>query len=131
MTNLFALARAGATLTPGQRAFLKLVEGFVIAGAVTAVPVVADLLTRPGGVDWQTVIKAGAEAFTVAALMAASKYYKAQGEAPVANVLDTLVTDAAALGAAGATGKPGPAASAAAPVPMPAPSDGGSAVLTH
>ena len=108
MFNLFALARIGANLTPGQRAFLKLVEGFCVAGVVAATPVVASLLSRQG-VAWQDVARIAVAAFLTAALLAASKYYKAQGDAPLSQVLTLAAQEAQTLGgAAGAQGKPAP-----------------------
>lgn len=77
-------------LSPAARAFLKLVEGFVLAGFATALPVVAPLLAAQS-INWHLVIETGAGAFGVAFLMAVSKFYKAHGDAPLA----TLAADAA------------------------------------
>ena len=108
MFNLFALARIGANLTPGQRAFLKLVEGFCVAGVVAATPVVASLLSKQG-VAWQDVARIAVAAFLTAALLAASKYYKAQGDTPLGDVLAAAASEAQTIGgAAGAQGKPAP-----------------------
>lgn len=81
--NLFQKAGKGLNLTPGERAVLKLVEGFLIAGFVAALPVVAELLGHQG-ITWQVVAQAAAGAFATAFLLAIAKYYKAKGDNPIA-----------------------------------------------
>ena len=80
--NLFARSRAQLNLSPGERAFLKLIEGFVVAGVVAALPIVAQLLAQQS-VNWADVARLAGGTFAVAALMAAAKYYKAQGDIPL------------------------------------------------
>src|SRR5258708_813452 len=80
--SIFAKARAGANLSPAQRALLKLIEGFAIAGVVAALPVLALALGQES-VNWTAVGRVALGTFSTAALMAAVKYLKAQGDAPL------------------------------------------------
>jgi hypothetical protein len=121
--NVFAQAQAGLSLTPGQRAFLKAVEGFAFA-AITAAAVALFQLTSTGTInvarDWPFVAGAGAVAF----LSAASKYYKAQGDAPLSSALGQAAAGVQKWAGANDVGnKP-------APVVMPGPSMPVSTVVT-
>lgn len=89
MGNIFSLARAGANLTPGERAFVKLVEGWLIVGLGSALLALGTELSSPHP-DWPTTLKYMGVAFATATLFAAVKYFKAQGDAPLASALDTL-----------------------------------------
>ena len=91
MFSLFSQAHAGANLTPGQRAFLKLVQGFVLAGIVAAVPIFS-LAMAQQSVDWGQVLRNAASAFAVAFLLALYKFASAQGDAPLAQVAQGLAT---------------------------------------
>jgi hypothetical protein len=84
--SLFARARAQLNLSPGERALLKLVEGAVLAGIVAALPVVAQLLAQQR-VNWTEVARIAGATFAVAALMALAKFYKAQGDQPLEEVV--------------------------------------------
>lgn len=92
--NLFQRDARHLTLTPGERAFLKLLEGFSIAGFVAAVTIVAQLLGLPG-VDWLLVLKVAAGAFAVGFLGAIAKYYKAQGDPVLSDVATQMAHTAA------------------------------------
>jgi hypothetical protein len=98
--NIFARARAYASLTPAERALLKLIEGLICAALVAALPIVADALSH-GGVDWPAILRAALAAASVAILMALTKYARAQAD-PV------LATAAGAGDAADAGGVPVP-----------------------
>jgi hypothetical protein len=90
--GVFAKARAHESLTPAQRAFLKLVEGFIIAGVVAALPVLS-LALGQADVNWAVVGRVALGTFTAAVLMAAVKYLKAQGDPALAAVLTTVAGD--------------------------------------
>lgn len=94
-SNIFARARAYASLTPAERALLKLVEGLICAALVAALPIVAEALGR-GGVDWPAIVRAALAAASVAILMALTKYARAQADPDLATA--TGVGDAADAG---------------------------------
>ena len=81
--NLFAQARAGLNLTPGQRTVLRAVEMIALAAVVsflTALPALTSGAKVNGG--------AVAAAFGVAMLASLSKYLKAHGDAPLGDAAD-------------------------------------------
>lgn len=92
--SLFQRAWAGLNLSPAERAWLKLIEGFILAGIVAALPAVAELLSA-GTVDWATVGRTALGTFAVAVLMAAVKYCKAHGDSPLAEPLGQVLTGVA------------------------------------
>src|SRR5258706_7739550 len=111
--GVFAKARAHESLTPTQRAFLKLVEGFIIAGVVAALPVLS-LALGEDSINWAGVGRVALGTFATAALMAAVKYLKAQGDPPLADALTTVATGVGRWSGANDVGnKPAPAALAA------------------
>ncbi|HST89879.1 MAG TPA: hypothetical protein VLJ14_16015 [Ktedonobacterales bacterium] len=85
-SNIFARARAYASLTPAERALLKLIEGLICAALVAALPIVAEALSR-GGVDWSSIMRAALAAASVAILMALTKYARAQADPALADAL--------------------------------------------
>ena len=106
--GVFAKARAHESLTPTQRAFLKLVEGFIIAGVVAALPVLS-LALGEDSVNWAGVGRVALGTFATAALMAAVKYLKAQGDPPLADALTKVATDVGRWSGANDVGnKPAP-----------------------
>ncbi len=109
--NIFSLARAGASLTPTQRAFLKLVEGWIVAGVASAAVVFLTAVSQPKP-DWGVVLKITATAFAVATAFAALKYVKAHADPPLAAAVDAA---AARLGVSDYGNKP---ASSFAPPPV-------------
>ena len=52
--SVFQRARQGIYLSPAARALLKLIEGFIIAGVVAALPVLSMLLGQ-ATVDWTAI----------------------------------------------------------------------------
>lgn len=80
--NLLRRARAHATLTPGERALLRLGEGLLCAGLVAALPVVAEALARQS-VDWSAVGRAALAAAATAILLALNKYLNAHSDPPL------------------------------------------------
>jgi hypothetical protein len=91
MFTLFARAARYASLTPAERAMLRLVEGLAYVALIGAVTACAQYLSaHPGAspaVDWQPVLRACAAGAAVAALMALAKYFKAHGDPALGNVL--------------------------------------------
>jgi hypothetical protein len=80
--GLWRRARAYATLTPGERALLRLAEGLLCAGLVAALPVIADALGRQP-INWSDLGRAALAAATTAALLALNKYLRAHGDPPL------------------------------------------------
>lgn len=80
--NLFARSNQGLNLTPGERAFLRLIELCVLAGLITAATAIVPLLAN-GVPDWQTVYHVALPAFCMAALGAFVKFYNAKGDKPL------------------------------------------------
>lgn len=83
--GIFGRARAYLTLTPGERAFLKLVGGIASTAVVAALLAVAQMLsgTPPDAVRWPVVLHVAAGAFAAALWAALAKYYKAHGDPPL------------------------------------------------
>jgi hypothetical protein len=82
--NLFARASAGLALTPGERAFLKVVDGFVLTAGGAAFAAVAQLLSAGGVVDWRKVAAVAGVTFATSLVVAMKKFFTAQGDAPLA-----------------------------------------------
>jgi hypothetical protein len=68
------------------------VEGFIIAGVVAALPVLS-LALGQADVNWAVVGRVALGTFATAALMAAVKYLKAQGDPPLADALTIVAGD--------------------------------------
>lgn len=82
MIGLLTRARNNVSLTPAERALLKLVERMVCTALVAALPIVADALGH-GSVNWADVGRAALAAGATAALLALIKYCKAYGDPPL------------------------------------------------
>jgi hypothetical protein len=80
--TIFKRASLGMNLTPGERALLKLVEGWILAGAVAGLIVFLTAVTQAKP-DWGAALKLAATAFIVATGFAALKYLKAQQDSPL------------------------------------------------
>lgn len=121
--NLFAKANQGLNLTPGERAVLKLIEGFFIAGLASLAPVVARLAAQQN-INWSDELRIVLVTFTVAVLFAISKYFKAQGDAPLATAADALAQEVTNRGGLNDVKQPivAPVAPAAPAAPTSAPS---------
>lgn len=99
--NLFSRAAAGLNLTPGERAFLKLLQSFLTAGVITVLLAAPTFLAFQSG---NVVLATGGIATAVGAflhgfLTAWQKYVSAKGDAPLANAIGAV--DAAAQQALG------------------------------
>jgi hypothetical protein len=80
--GLWRRASAYATLTPGERALLRLAEGLLCAGLVAALPVIADALSHQP-VNWGDLGRAALAAAATAMLLALNKYLRAHGDPPI------------------------------------------------
>ncbi len=92
--NIFLKAWNGLNLSPGQRAFLKVVQGLIIGGLLAAFLAIAQYFYSNGAVNWRSVLDVALVAFLMSVGYGLSKYFSAQGDAPVATAL-TELTDAA------------------------------------
>ncbi|HEY7779702.1 MAG TPA: hypothetical protein VIC85_05775, partial [Ktedonobacterales bacterium] len=130
MRSILARARAYETLTPGERALLRLVEGLASVALVGALTAGAQYLGAAhgaslGAVDWAGVARVCAAGGVVALLMAVAKYCKAQGDPALGDAIAGLgarVASGPALGslattAAAAASMPEVASAEAGPPP--------------
>jgi hypothetical protein len=95
--NLFARAAQRQTLTPAERALLRLVEGLAATALVAALPIVAQALSD-GAMDWGNVARTALAAAAVAVLLALVKYAKAFGDPPLEGAGDGASSVAAEPG---------------------------------
>lgn len=119
--TILAKARGNLNLTPAERALLKLAEGALVAGAIAALPVVAQALATQR-IDWAQALRTAVATFAVAGLLAATKYLKAQNDPPLATTATaTSIEQAADASAARWAGIPSfdavPTATPPPPVP--------------
>jgi len=83
--SLFQRAITGLNLTPGERAFLKLLQGFLLAGVQSALLVAPSLIALNSG---QPTLAAGGfgmmlGAFVHGVIAAYQKYASAKGDSPL------------------------------------------------
>jgi hypothetical protein len=101
MLSIFARARSYRSLTPAERAFLRLLEGLASVALVGAATAAAQYLSSPapaglGALDWALIARVCVAGAAVAVLMAVAKYFKAHGDPALADVLGVLATHLAA-----------------------------------
>lgn len=123
--NIFSKAAAGLNLTPGERATLKLLQGFLLAGVLAVVMAAPAYVSYQAG---QPALATGAVsialgAFVHAFLAAWAKYTSAKGDKPLANAITAADGELQAIiaqygGMPNSGGKPG---SDVAPMPTLAP----------
>ena len=92
MFSLFSQARQGFNLTAGQRAFLKLVQGFFLAAIQSLLLAIPTVLLFKAG---QPALAAGAigtmaGSFIHGFLAAWQKYVSAKGDQPLAQTLGAV-----------------------------------------
>ena len=90
MRNLYSRAANYQSLTPFERALLRLVEGLVCTALVAALPIVANALASTS-IDWGNVLRAALAAGAVAVLLALVKYARAHADPVLAGALDELM----------------------------------------
>jgi hypothetical protein len=95
--NLFARAAQRESLTPAERALLRLAEGLAATALVAALPIVAQALSD-GALDWGSVARTALAASAVAVLLALVKYARAFGDPPL---------DGAGVAVSGVASEPG------------------------
>lgn len=90
--NLFQRAYAGLNLTPGERALLKLVQGFALAGVQSLVLAVPSVLALRADAPVISAVGFGAMAgaFVHGFLAAWAKYASAKGDAPLVSALGAV-----------------------------------------
>ena len=86
--SLFGQARAGLPLTPGERAYLKLVQGVAITGLIAAIQAAGPLLNQQQP-DLAAILHTALIAFGVSVVHAIWKLASAQGD--VAATLGGLI----------------------------------------
>lgn len=88
--NIFQRAHQGLNLSPEERAFLKLVKGFIITAAAAALSALAAVITN-GATLHDSIVVVGVT-FAVTLLNAAAKYFSANGQAPLGAVIQGVAT---------------------------------------
>ena len=117
--NLFQKAQAGLNLTPGERALLKLLQGFATAGVAAVVAAVPAVMAQQAGkpqITWGLVLFV-AGIFVHGFMAAWQKYVSARGDQPLATAIGSV---SSALDAAFGLNEP----VAEPPVPPDSPDDG-------
>jgi hypothetical protein len=99
--NIFSLASAGANLTPGQRAFLKVIQALVIQalalGLLAGLAAITTYIVNASTgvpIDYIALLRLFGVACGVAVVSSfghgLEKYLSAQGEAPLAVAVETV-----------------------------------------
>lgn len=93
--NLLQRAFNGANLTPGERAFLKVLQSLALGGLVTGLLAVSDLLTTESGVvDLQKLLGVAVVAVVLSVAHGLAKYASAQGDTPLGAAIEIVTTQA-------------------------------------
>jgi hypothetical protein len=95
--NIFARSWQGLNLSPGERAFVKLAEGWLIT-ALLAGSAIAYQLLMSGNADYVFILRSAGGAALLTVLLAFKKYLAAQSDLPLsAASLATQITDVAIM----------------------------------
>ena len=78
--NLFSRAARNLPLTPGERAFLKLLKGWIYTAVAAGIAVGVQYLYNNQMIDWQKLGYLIGGAFMLSLLTALEKYFTAQGD---------------------------------------------------
>lgn len=110
--SIFTRARTYATLTPGERALLRLLEGLGAVALLRAATACAQYLgSQPGAglgaVDWPAIVRVCVAGAAVAVLLALAKYFKAHGDPVLADALAQVGAEVASE-TTGDAAPPGP-----------------------
>ena len=85
--GMFQRSAAGLSLTPGQRALLRLVEGLVVSAVIAGLQAVMPLLNAaqldPSAVPWASVAHTFVATVMTALGLSVVKFFKAQGDGPM------------------------------------------------
>jgi hypothetical protein len=93
MLDILTRAQRYQSLTPAERALLRLLEGLAAVALVGAATAGAQYLSSPLGasaLDWPLIARVCAAGAAVAVLMALAKYFKAHGDPTLADALGAL-----------------------------------------
>ena len=102
--NIYNRARQRQSLTPGERAFLKLLQGLLCAALVATLPAIAAAFGNTN-VSWSDVLRTALAAGAVAVLLTLAKYLTAQGDPALR---DLLTVDATQLNSTATTAPQSP-----------------------
>ena len=86
--NIFARAYNGLNLSPGERAFLKLVKGWLYTAGGTGLIALVQYLNS-SQVDWRHLLIGTGSAAGLSLLNAVDKYFTAQGDAPLTQPIES------------------------------------------
>ena len=89
--NIFQRAHAGLNLSPEERAFLKVVQGFAIVALVAAAGTLATVVSN--GATFHDAVLAVAVSAGVATLLAVAKYFSANGQPALGAAIGTIAGD--------------------------------------
>lgn len=90
--NLFQKANANLPLSPGQRAFLKLLQGFALTALISGLLAAAEYLAGNGVIDWQRLLIVVLAQAALAVGHAVAKYFTAQGDqAPLGSAIEAVI----------------------------------------
>lgn len=84
LVNIFKQAHQGLNLSPEERAFLKLVKGFLLTAAVAALGTLATVITN--GATLHDTVLAVVVTFAITLLLAVAKYFSANGQPALTGV---------------------------------------------
>ncbi|HEY7832741.1 MAG TPA: hypothetical protein VIG30_04145 [Ktedonobacterales bacterium] len=123
MIQLVRRARAYQSLTPAERAVLRLLETLAYVALLGAATAAAQYFAKPAGgaINWATVGRVCAAGAALAVLMALAKYFKAHGDPALAGALTSLAASGPASLTATSQPIPLPAAPSSTPDPTAAP----------
>jgi hypothetical protein len=82
--NMFSRAAHNLNLTPGERAFLKLLKGWLYTAIAAAIAIGVQYVYSNQVIDWQKLSYLIGGAILLSFLTALEKYFTAQGDAPLA-----------------------------------------------
>jgi hypothetical protein len=85
MFSVFKRSANGLSLTPGERAYIKLIKGWLFTGVAAGVLVLGQYLAA-GVVDWQHITYGVIGAVVLTVLNSVEKYATSHGDTPLAIV---------------------------------------------
>jgi hypothetical protein len=90
-TNMFTRARLQLPLTPGERSFLKFIQGAVWSVILAGMTAVLPLIEQQT-INWRTVITLGAGTLGVTAALSIQKYFTSQADTVGATIAGDVGT---------------------------------------
>src|SRR2546423_8245429 len=95
--QVFARSWKGLNLSPGERAFVKLAEGWLVTAIATGIAIAYQMLAT-GSHDYKQILTAAGGAAGLTLLLSVKKYNPPQSDLPLP--VASLATQAVALGMA-------------------------------